>query len=257
MFFFLSKAIDFLVMPLSIIIMLMILALFTKNYKSQKRLIALAIVLTYLASNTYLVTKALNWWEPRVVQLKNLEGTYDVGILLSGGLIYGEKPFTDLISTGDNGDRVVQAFRLYKAGKIRKILITGASLDYQMEQRKGETRIAADLLVKWGVAPGDILFEERARNTRENALYSARILKQKFPNGRYMLITSAFHMRRSLGCFQKAGVKTDYFCAAYLGGYNGITFDRLLVPDANAFADFSVLWHELVGYVVYKLTGYA
>ncbi|WP_031530635.1 YdcF family protein [Dyadobacter crusticola] len=257
MFFFLSKAIDFLVMPLSIIIMLMILALFTNNKKWQKRIIMVTIVLTYLTSSTYLVTKALNWWEPRVVQLKNVEGTYDVGILLSGGLIYGKKPFTDLISMGNNGDRVLQTFRLYKAGKIKKILITGTSQDYQMELGKGETRVAADLLVRWGVAPADILFEERARNTRENALFSARILKQKFPNGRYILITSAFHMRRSLGCFQKAGVKTDFFCAAYLGGYNGITFDRLLVPDANAFADFSVLWHELVGYVVYKLTGYA
>jgi uncharacterized SAM-binding protein YcdF (DUF218 family) len=257
MFFFLSKAIDFLVMPLSIILVLIIFAFFAKHGNRRKVAIGLAIGLFYLTSNTYLVTKALNWWEPKVVQLKNLEGNYDVGILLSGGLISGRKPYSDLVSLGNNGDRVLQAFRLYKAGKIKKILITGASLDYQMELGKGETSSAAALLVQWGVAPGDILFEEKARNTRENALYSARILKQKFPNGRYILITSAFHMRRSLGCFEKAGVKTDTFPADYQGGYNDINFSNLFIPDAVAFSDFSVLWHELVGYVVYKLAGYA
>lgn len=257
MFFFLSKAIDFLAMPLSIILMFLIYGVFTRNRKRGKRAIILAIIAIYLSSNTYLVKKALNWWEPKVTLMKQIEGKYDVGILLSGGLISGSKLNSDLISLGNNGDRVLQAFRLYKAGKIKKILITGESLPHQMSLRKGETREAAALLVQWGIPASDIMFEEKARNTRENAKYSAAILKQKFPAGKYMLITSAFHMRRAQGCFKKAGVNVSTFPADYHGGYNRIVLKSLLIPDANAFADFSVLWHELIGYTVYKIAGYA
>jgi len=256
MFFFLSKAIDFLAMPLSIILVLLAYGFFVKNNKRKRQAIGLAFIALYLSSNTYLVIKALNWWEPKVTLMQQMSGIYDVGVLLSGGLIAGSKPYSDLVSLGNNGDRVLQTFRLYKAGKIKKILITGMSLPYQMRLRKGETREAAGLLVQWGVPASDIMFEEKARNTRENAKYSAAILKQKFPSGKYILITSAFHMRRARGCFQKAGIKTDIFPADYHGGYNNINFNNLVIPDANAFADFSVLWHELIGYVVYKIAGY-
>ena len=257
MFFFLSKAIDFLVMPLSIILLFLVYGFFAKNNKRKKWAIGLALISLYLTSNSYLVIKALNAWEPKVTSMQQIQGTYDVGVLLSGGLIAGSKPYSDLVSIGDNGDRVLQTFRLYKAGKIKKILITGASLEYQMKLRKGETREAAAMMVQWGVPASDIMFEEKARNTRENAKYSAAILKQKFPSGRYMLITSAFHMRRARGCFEKAGIKVDIFPADYHGGYNDISFNTLVIPDANAFADFSILWHELVGYIVYKIAGYS
>ena len=243
-------------MPLSIIFILLIIALVNKNKTVKQSLIGCVLIMLYLLSNGYFVVKTLNWWEPKVRSIATMKEQYDVGILLSGGLMSGQKPGSDHTSMGHRSDRVLQAFRLYKAGKIKKILITGRSADYLMEVKKGETRQAAALMVQWGVAANDIIFEEEARNTRENARYSARILRQRFPSGKYVLITSAFHMRRSAGCFNKAGVQTDLFPADYLGGYNSITFKNLLVPDPNAFADFSVLWHEIIGFVVYKLAGY-
>jgi uncharacterized SAM-binding protein YcdF (DUF218 family) len=255
MFYFLSKAIDFIVMPFSIIFFMLAYAFFTKNSQRRKLVLGLAVVSLYLMSNSYLVMKALNAWEHRFINISEVRKTYDVGILLSGGLILSSTPRQDHAAMGDNGDRVLQTYLLYKSGKIKKVLITGKSNEDFMAIRKGETRLAASLLVSWGVPAEDIVFEEQARNTRENALFSARILKKMFPSGKYMLITSAFHMRRSAGCFEKAGIKTDPFPADFHGGYNKMMLPKL-IPDPDAFAYFCSLWHEVVGFIAYKAMGY-
>lgn len=255
MFYFLSKAIDFLIMPLSIVFFILIYSFLTKSNRRRKLALGFGIAALGLASNSYLVTKAINAWEPKFVNLAEVRKTYDVGILLSGGLITMSTPRQDHPAMGNHGDRLLQTYLLYKYGKIRKILITGTSGEMLMTRKLGETRQAAALLASWGVPAKDILFEEKARNTHENAVYSGRILNKMFPSGKYLLITSAFHMRRSAGCFEKMGIKTDPFPADFRGGYNRF-FIHKLVPDPEAFAYFCMLWHEFVGYVAYKAVGY-
>jgi uncharacterized SAM-binding protein YcdF (DUF218 family) len=255
MFYFLSKAIDFLIMPLSIVFFVLIYSFFTKSNRRRKQALGFVIVALALSSNSYLVTKAINAWESKFVNIAEVRKTYDVGILLSGGLIAMTTPRQDHPAIGNHGDRILQTYLLYKHGKIKKILITGTSGEMQMSRRLGETRQAAALLASWGVPANDILFEEKARNTHENAVYSGRILKKMFPSGKYLLITSAFHMRRSAGCFEKMGIQTDPFPADFVGGYNRFIVHKL-IPDPEAFAYFCMLWHEFVGYVAYKAVGY-
>jgi uncharacterized SAM-binding protein YcdF (DUF218 family) len=256
MFYFLSKAIDFLAMPTSIILMLLLYGYVVRSEKTRKRVVGIIFILLLLFSNLPLVMWSFNQWEPQAVNLSDIKEQYDVGILLSGGLINPQQRDEDHASLGRSGDRVLQTYLLYHAGKIKKILVTGTSADGLIALKKGETRRAAELLVSWGVPARDIIFEEKARNTRENAVFSARILKQKFPSGKYILITSAFHMRRSAGCFEKAGIQTTIFPADFYGGYNSMSFKDAVIPDPDAIAYFSVLWHEWIGYVVYKMVGY-
>ncbi|WP_229212624.1 YdcF family protein [Dyadobacter soli] len=242
-------------MPLSVVFFILIYSFFTKSDRRRKLSVGMVIVLLGLASNSYLVTKAINAWEAKFLNPDEVKGTYDVGILLSGGLISTTTPRQERPAMGNHGDRVLQAYLLYKHGKIRKILITGTSGEMLMAKRQGETRQAASLLVSWGVPANDIVFEEMARNTHENAVYSRRILNKMFPSGKYLLITSAFHMRRSAGCFEKIGIDTDPFPADFRGGYNKFDLQDL-IPDPNAFMQFCKLWHEFVGYVAYKAVGY-
>jgi len=255
MFYFLSKAIDFLVLPLGIVLFALIYAFVAKNNRRRKLVVGSLIVFLLLASNPYLVTKLVNAWEHKLINLAEIGQTYDVGIMLSGGLIITNDLRQDHPTLGDHADRILQTYLLYKHGKIKKILITGTSGEYLGQLKLGETRQAAALLVSWGVPARDIVFEERARNTHENAVFSSRILNKMFPKGEYLLITSAFHMRRSTGCFEKAGVKTDPFPADFHGGYNRFTIQKL-VPEPSAFASFCMLWHEVVGYITYKVVGY-
>jgi uncharacterized SAM-binding protein YcdF (DUF218 family) len=256
MFYFLSKAIDFIAMPFSIVFFLLLYGVLVRNLRKKRLAITTALLILYLISNTFLVNKALNWWEPKPQNFGNIKAPYDVGVLLSGGLMAANQPDEDHLVLGKRGDRVLQTFLLYKSGKIRKILITGTSSDQMMREGKGETRLAAALMVQWGVPAQDIIFEEKARNTRENAKFSAQILKARFPEGKYLLITSAFHMRRSAGCFAKVGIQAATFPADFYGGYYDLQFQDFFIPVPNALAAFSMLWHEWIGNVVYKVVGY-
>jgi uncharacterized SAM-binding protein YcdF (DUF218 family) len=255
MFYFLSKAIDFLIMPFSIFLILSLAGFLSKNAKRRKILLSIAFVWLFLISNSYLVNKAFNWWEYRHTNISSIGKIYDVGIVLSGGLTGVSPEGSDHPSIGSHGDRFLQAFLLYKAGKIKKILITGTSSARLLNQGKGETRQAAELLVQWGVSSEDIILEERARNTRENALYSAGILKSKFPGGSYLLITSAFHIRRSVRCFNKSGMTVTPFATDFYGSQNQSLRD-LLILDPGAIARLDLLWHEWTGYLIYKMVGY-
>lgn len=256
MFYFLSKAIDFLVMPFSIFFILSIFAFCIKNQRRKRLLFILAFGWLFLTANSFLVNKLFNWWEYKFINISELDKTYDVGIVLGGGLLSVPTLKADHPILGNHADRFSEAFLLYKAGKIKKILLTGTSAPYLMAVKKGETRQAAKLLAMWGIRPEDIIFEDSSRNTRENATFTAKILNTKFPGKRYLLITSSFHMRRSLGCFAKANVKVDPFPANFYGGNYPINFKDLLIPDSETFAYFELLWREWVGYIMYKLAGY-
>ncbi|GAB2767658.1 YdcF family protein [Rhabdobacter roseus] len=256
MFFFLSKALDFLVLPLSIVFLLLIFALLTRHRTYRRRAVLAAILLLYLLSNSYLVNWAYRAWEYAPVNLQEVPQTYDVGVVLTGGMISVPSLDADHPGLGDHADRFLQAYLLYKAGKIRKILISGTDAAPVVARNLSDGQQASALLTQWGVPHEDIIVELKSRNTRENALFSAAILRDQFPGGRYLLITSAFHMRRSVGCFQKAGLDVGTFPADFYGGAFSPSVKQLLVPEARVFGYAELLWHEWIGFVVYKLVGY-
>ncbi len=256
MFYFLSKAIVFLIMPLSIFFILFLIGLLVRNKKWKKYFQVLSFVWLLLISNSWIVNTALQWWEYPYENIGAVDKTYDVGIVLSGGMMAPVPRGGDHESMGPNADRFTQAFLLYKAGKIKKIFITGISMPNQMANRTGETRQAAYLLTKWGVKPDDILFEEQARNTRENAVNAQKVLTQRFPDASYLLITTASHMRRSKKCFDKIGMKTEVYPADFSGSSEPWTLTQLLTPSTGALYEFDALWHEWVGYVMYRMMGY-
>ncbi|HEV7348001.1 YdcF family protein [Telluribacter sp.] len=256
MFYFLSKSLDFLLMPFSLALLLLIYALLSKKKSRARGAVGAALLILYLSANSYLVSRAYNWWEYPYQTIASVRQTYDVGVVLTGGMISVPTLKADHPSFGNHADRFLQAYLLYKAGKIRKILISGRDHPAFMARNLGDGQLAAALLVQWGVAPGDVLLEGTSRNTRENALNSAAILKEKFPGGKYLLITSSFHLRRSLGCFEKAGIRAASFPSDFYGGDFTPTVRQLLVPDPEVLGYTHLLWHEWVGYAVYKLMGY-
>ena len=85
---------------------------------------------------------------------------------------------------------------------------------------------------------------------------SAAILKKTYPNGRFLLITSAFHMKRSILCFKKAELPVDPFPVDVRSGGDIYTLDRLIQPDAENISTWDIIIHEWVGIATYKLMGY-
>jgi len=234
----------------------MLYSFVTKKAKIKKTALIASFSILFLISNTYLVNKAFYWWEYKPLDIGTVSKTYDAGILLTGGLINLSHYKADHPNLGAHADRFLQAYELYKAGKIKKIIITGASSKLLTDQGNGEAQLTKKLLVQWGVNPADIILEQNARNTRENALFTASILNKQFPKGSYLLITSSFHMRRAVGCFEKAGIKTDQFPADFYGSNAGSKWKDFIIPDPEVLGYSQLLFREWIGIIIYKIVGY-
>ena len=73
-----------------------------------------------------------------------------------------------------------------------------------------EADIAAGLFETFGIPRERIALEDRSRNTVENALFSRMLLKPR-PTERWLLVTSAHHMPRSIGVFRQAGFSVEAY----------------------------------------------
>jgi uncharacterized SAM-binding protein YcdF (DUF218 family) len=72
-----------------------------------------------------------------------------------------------------------------------------------------------------------------------------------------LLITSAAHMRRSLACFEKVGLRPVAYPVDHKKKDSPMGVLEWLMPSENHLARFSQLVREVIGYLIYKLNGYA
>lgn len=180
---------------------------------------------------------------------------YDVGIVMTGMAEYNTR--TKTLSLHDHGDRIWQALNLYHAKKIDKILITGDH-GYVSDRGLHEAIQLKKVLVSWGIPGGDIITESKSRNTHENAVETKKVLQRSYPHfKKFLVITSATHMRRSIACFQKEGMNCSSFSTNVKSG-NGDSYywDQYIVPNFKTLIEWNTLFKEWFGYLTYKIVGY-
>lgn len=258
MFYFISKVFSYLLSPAGWLVAALVAAYFTKKPLLRRRLIGVALVIFFLFGNTFLVNELALAWEYPPAEVP-ADSARRVAVVLTGGMMDGQTVVPDRRFLLDReADRAGQALYLYKIGVVQKILISGGNgdLPFQAERVADEGQMTARFLETAGVRPTDILFEDKSRNTRENALFSARILRGRLRTNRCVLITSAFHMRRAVGCFEKAGVVVTPFASSFLSHRRTFVPGDWLLPNAQAFFDSYYVVKEMTGYVVYWVMGY-
>ncbi|HEY7165561.1 MAG TPA: YdcF family protein [Candidatus Binatia bacterium] len=123
---------------------------------------------------------------------------YDAIVVLTAGVIPvgGLVPFPSVDESMFR--RLDEAWRLYRIRR-RPIIVSGGHVN-PFTREEDENGIARDFLIKWGVPKQDIYSEDRSRDTFESALEVEKILRQKNWK-RYLLVTSAEHMPRSMLAF--------------------------------------------------------
>jgi uncharacterized SAM-binding protein YcdF (DUF218 family) len=252
MFFLISKFLAFLVNPVFWLIVLLFYVWLGKREGLKRRLIKIAVVLLFLFSNPFLFDEIMRLWEVPAVSVQSLH-VYDAGVVLGTTSRYDKK--LDRIQFIQSGDRLFQAIELYKKGKIRKILYSGGSGSLLHPDEIDGPWIKR-YLVTIGIPEKDIIIENISRNTFENAVMAKPILDRIAPNGKYLLITSAYHMRRSLRCFAKAGISIDPYSTDRISGPSKYELGYLFIPDTFTFASWYLLYHEVLGFVFYKISGY-
>ncbi len=100
-------------------------------------------------------------------------------------------------------DRFVETAILARRFPEAKVLVTGGVGALFLEG-EADADSAPRLLVALGVSPERLILENQSRNTYENAVFSKRMADPQ-PGETWLLVTSAFHMPRSMGLFREVG----------------------------------------------------
>ena len=250
MFFFLSKTVYFLSKPFTWVVLSFALCLLVRRYRQRFFWVGFGLLLWF--SNPFISNALMRAWEVPPVPLASLE-TYDIGIVLGG--ITSDKVPRDRVHVTGPADRILHAVHLYREGKIRKILVSGGSGKLIKDQVM-EADLLKRLLRLSGVPERDILTESASRNTRENALHSAQLLHERFPGRKYLLITSAYHMRRAEACFRQVELPVDTYGVDFRSDEYQYTPDQLLLPSVVAFENWEIIMREVIGLIAYKVAGY-
>ena len=173
------------------------------------------------------------------------------GIIILGGVI---NPSLSSIHVEPqvNGsiERVLIGANLAHRFSSAQIIFTGGSGDLFNPQLR-EAHHAPKLFKLLGLHHKRIIFEDRARNTAQNAQITFDIAKPKASEN-WILVTSAFHMPRAVGSFQKAGWKIIPYPVDFTTSGNE---EFELTFQFNGISRFARALHEYIGLSAYWLTG--
>jgi uncharacterized SAM-binding protein YcdF (DUF218 family) len=254
-FFVLSKTLDHAFSPLSWAIALVALsvALARRRPVASRRCGLAALVVLVVFSLEPVSNGLVRALEARAPTTAREDVTYDAVILLAG--FVEERPTEDhgQRSYSDSIERLTVTFDLLRAGRARLAIVSGGPPNQQAPVI--EARVLADQLVAWGIARERVIVEPTALNTRDNAVESARIARTMGLE-RLVVVTSAFHMPRSLACFRAVGLAVDALPVDWRG-FDPARHGSAWLPRVGHLTQSSMALRELAGSVVYRVVGYA
>ena len=198
-------------------------------------------------SNSLIFNYVNDLWSVKNVNEKE---HFQIGILLGGMISLTSSE--ENIQFSNHNDRLLNTLDLFHSKKIDKILITGAAGSLSSDLK--ESQILKKYLNKVGVPDSCILVEDKSKNTYENAIYCEKILNNFPNNNSYLIITSDYHMRRSLACFKKTHLNVYPFVKK--SDIKHFDLEWILIPQSNILFEWKVLFHEMIGYITYKIIGY-
>jgi uncharacterized SAM-binding protein YcdF (DUF218 family) len=247
MFFVFSKILIYLLAPITWILIFLVIGVVTKKPKLKKYSFRISLILFILFSNPFLLNSFAKWWDVKETSLP--EGTNYSCVIVLGGFTSEDANGNGYFSVA--ADRFIQAVKLKAQGKVDRILISGGNGNLLPSDFRESDWVASQLRTL-RIPDSTILAENRSRNSYENALFSKKLLDSAGLKPPYLLITSAFHMRRAFSTYRKNGVNVIPFPCNYIAG-RGKTLFSDFIPSAWTLATWQVYIKEIVGYGVYAI----
>jgi uncharacterized SAM-binding protein YcdF (DUF218 family) len=249
MFFLASKTLDLAVDPVwwALVAWALALLLFTRRPKLARGL-GLAGVLSLTVTSLPLVGSGLMAaLEADAPDTFSPKEPYDVVVLLGGAFdFHGATP--ERRAWNDNVERVIAVEQVLRLGQAKVAVLSGGSNG----GKRSEADLLAEQLKDWGVAPERLLLEGESKNTRENALFTKKLLEGRGAQ-RVLLVTSAHHLRRAKECFNAVGLKVDTLPVDFRQQHA----DPHLLPRAESLEDTARALREFLGRAVYRSIGYS
>jgi uncharacterized SAM-binding protein YcdF (DUF218 family) len=254
MFFTLSKTVAFLLLPSNLLLLLAFVGaalLATRWRRAGLRMVVGAVALLAIVGLLPVGTILIHHLESRFPQWDPSRGAPD-GIIVLGGAISPRlsSAFGQPVFTG-SGSRVFAMARLARDYPKARIVYSGGDPSL-FGGRARETDFVYPVLDSLGIPRERVLLESRSRNTAENAAFT-KLLADPKPGERWLLVTSAWHMPRAIGCFRQAGFPVEAYPVGWdTTGWLDATWGREV---AAGLVRLDAAAHEWTGLFAYRLTG--
>jgi uncharacterized SAM-binding protein YcdF (DUF218 family) len=182
-----------------------------------------------------------------------LEGRRIDGVIVLGGALQERQTLAHgPIALNDAGERLVALADLARRFPQARVIFTGGAGAYSgAPQPEGE--VLRRKIGELGLAPERVVFETRSLNTHDNAVFSKPLMQPK-PGETWLLVTSAWHMPRSVGIFRRAGWEVvaypvDFRAAGWQDRTRGFS------SVSEGLRRTEVATREYLGLAIYWATG--
>lgn len=254
MFFVLSKLFWFVAQPINLATILLFAGLAciaVGRRRTAVTAIATAAAGLALCAWTSFGALLLNPLEERF-QRPELPGTVTGIVVLGGGMEGGINLVRGGYELNGGGDRFVEAAVLARRFPAARLVVSGGVGSLILEG-EADAGTALRLFTALGVERGRLLLEDRSRNTYENAVFTKQMVEPQ-PGEIWLLVTSAFHMPRSMALFRRAGFEVLPWPVDYrTSGAEGVGIFRDNPTDSLQNATLGI--REWIGLIAYWLSG--
>lgn len=251
----LSKTLGVMLLPTNFLIgfsLIGAILLATRRARAGRRLLIISITLLAICAFSPLGNILLYPLEQRFPPWDPGQGAPD-GIIVLGGSIDADLSVAHGSTVVRSApDRIIAAAGVAHRYPNARILFTGGSSRLISNDAR-EADFAASVFESLGISKSRLIMERRSRNTLENAEFSKAIAAPK-PGERWLLVTSAFHMPRSVGLFRKVGFAVEPYPVDWrVGGLSDLLVFSSQATDGLARVDGAV--REWAGLLAYRVTG--
>ena len=254
MFFILSKTAAFLVLPSNLLILLCLIGavlMATRYRRAGQRLAVASLLLLVIAGFTPVGSLLIHALESRFPPWDPARGAPDGIVVLGGAIAPGlSQDYGDPAVGGDAG-RVLAIAKLARAFPNARIAYSGGDASLFADGQP-EAKFLYPLLDSFGVPRERVVLESRSRNTAENALFTKELVQPK-PGERWLLVTSAAHMPRAVGCFRRIGFAVEAYPVSWHTRKQVSLMPAWLFAQGLSRLDAAA--YEWVGLLSYWLTG--
>lgn len=255
MFFVFSRIAGFFTLPSNVVAVLFAVGsvlLATRFRRAGLRILLTGVVALLVLGYSPLANVLLLPLSERFPAWKSDGRTPDGIIVLGGAIEPGMTITRGSLEMDSSAERIVAMLQLARQYPTARIVFSGGSGNL-FPDSPAEAPIAGRLLATFGIARDRVVLEGDSRTTAENAILTRRLVQPK-PGELWLLVTSSFHMPRSIGAFRKAGFDVEAYPVDWrTRGWVDATasFDRLSAGLARS----EVAAHEWAGLAAYWLTG--
>ncbi|AJY76242.1 YdcF family protein [Paenibacillus beijingensis] len=232
------------------LLLLLLLVVAIRLWKKQPMYASILLGITflfYILSTGFVSDKLVRSLEQSYEPPSNVQG--DVIVVLGGGATKDTPDFGGSGNlSGSAGNRLLAAARLHERTGL-PILFSGGQV---FSDSGNEADIATRQLLELGIPASDLLTENRSLNTEQNAMYTAAMLKER-GYSRPILMTSAFHLPRSVLNFERIGVTVTPYPVDYWTSVNESLYPAKFSPSSSAFSASGTALKEYLGIAALEL----